>query len=268
MKKIEFIICMLIISISCAGCAPGLVSGLVQDVGINLIKEGLKAAGRDKPIFRSKEKEQEPSDKYAKKNFVKPDRVVKIDKESEVYMYYKEGRINLFAFIGDKLYNSGYSESELDKTKSDNQLRDEAINSFPCYAHLRPIPIMEAHSLDLQPKEVATSFGTLKLGRDGDTLEAITKKMGQKPSEQEITHKGNGEADTDSVAVFYKDGNTFVFGLYGGKTVLYAEKTGILSLKDALAAAGITPAAALEPTPAPKPTTRTFGPMPTMGFTP
>ncbi len=235
---ISFVSILVAIIVIISGCTPGSIANL----GVSLIDSHMKARAEDAKARRqAKYIAEEMRDKPTKKDFKTPDRIVRIDQASEVYMYnMSEGKIELLAFINNELQSTG-SGNKAEGNKPDEPLRKEFINLFPCYAHLRatPVapqtPIMEANALDLRPKEVATSFGTLKLGKDGDTLEVITKKMGQEPSFQKIAQKGNSEEDTDSVAVFYKDGNTFVFGLYGGKTVLYAEKTGILSLKDALA---------------------------------
>ncbi|MDP3043237.1 MAG: hypothetical protein Q8N21_02455 [bacterium] len=241
---------MIIVSISCAGCAPGLVSGLAQDIGLNIIKEGLKAAGRNKPIFNKEKEQEQPSDK-AKKNFVKPDRVVKIDKESEVYMYYdyKEGKVDLRAFIGEQVLNSGYSELDY-KTKSDYQLKKEFINTFPCYAHLRGTPSYTP--------------------RPGDTYETVIAEFGD-PNDRIPLYYEEGIVVSEML-IYYESPKKFLaVGIARGKVVRtqeFALKEG-QGMKDALASAGITPATMPEPTPAPAP--RTSIPLrsiPTTGLVP
>lgn len=105
--------------------------------------------------------------------------------------------------------------------------------------------------------------------RSGDTYETVIAEFG-KPDDRIPLYYEEGIAVSEML-IYYESPKKFLaVGITRGKVVKtqeFALQEG-QGLKDALASAGITPAAAPEPTPAPRPTTRKFGPIPTTSFMP
>lgn len=147
MRKIACFTCLIsILAIvallsSISGCVSTIAS--VGEVGLKTYlhskAEEAKARRQAKYIAEEIAHTEKKDVIYTKKDFKVPDKVIRINEEAEVYMYYEpaNSKIKLLAFTGDKLTNSGSGNMAEANNKSEEQLRKEFINLFPCYEHLR-----------------------------------------------------------------------------------------------------------------------------------
>lgn len=105
--------------------------------------------------------------------------------------------------------------------------------------------------------------------RPGDTAETVLAEFG-KPDDTIPLYYEEGIVVSEMLIYHESPKKFLAVDIARGKVIRtqeFALGEG-QGLKDALAAAGITPATAPEPTPTPRPTTQTFGPIPTTGFMP
>lgn len=248
MKKIKFIICMIIIGISCIGCA----------VGVELTKEIAKAAGHNKPIFTGLAKEKhKPSSKTELgaiierhtfgSNIVTLNKVIIKGEQGYVLVAYDQyGKI-----INDLFYKKSNPE-DMEK-----------------YQKFLQMPVLEKRRFI---HETFIQYAKVDLGhispRPGDTYETVIAEFG-KPDDTIPLYYEEGIAVSEML-IYYESPKKFLaVGIARGKVVRtqeFALSEG-QGLKDALASAGITPATIPEPTPAPaKPSP--LGTIPTTGFMP